>query len=689
MAGNRQTFGEARTFLTRLARDTRGNTLAIMAAALFPLAGLIGGGLDVARMYIVKTRLQHACDAGALAGRKAMGGGTWGQTINDVPNYPDATAERFFNVNYNSQAYGASGVTKAFSENAGKVSGTASAVVPMTVMRIFGKTDETMEVTCEAEMRLPNTDVMFVLDTTGSMNCPVTGACASNSVEQPGSKIAALRVAVKCFYEIVARLDTDAACTGGNPSGGTGSQTQLRFGFVPYATNANVGKLLRNDWFVDQWTYQSRVASQMFGTWASWDGSNLRCISPATSCALGAWANHGTATTQNRSSDCNNAIPTIPPETYEIVAGSSPISVANSETDTQFKTWETVNHSKYQRSYNSSTKICTLQVQTRVIERRAFRNRATASTSGAASVNAWLYRPVAVDVGALKEGSGWKTAGITLPIGNDFTSKTITWDGCIEERGTVRQASYNPIPAGALDLNIDLTPSLTNLQSYWAPALDDVLYPRKTTYSNNSGFNMAEITTLTNFTGQAYSCPTEAKKLQSWTDADAFETYVDSLRASGNTYHDIGLIWGGRLMSPTGLFATENALTPQGGEIERHMIFMTDGDACTENYNYQAYGLAFFDRRQTDPNVVPTGGCTSTGTLTQQVNARTEVLCSAIKNRNITLWVISFGSVASSTVTRLSNCASQGRYFSANDAAALQATFRQIADQISALRLTN
>ena len=68
-----------RGFMSALARDVRGNTLAIMAAALIPLAGLVGGGIDISRMYITKTRLQHACDAGALAGRKAMGGGTWAQ----------------------------------------------------------------------------------------------------------------------------------------------------------------------------------------------------------------------------------------------------------------------------------------------------------------------------------------------------------------------------------------------------------------------------------------------------------------------------------------------------------------------------------------------------------------------------------------------------------------------------------
>ena len=59
-------------FLTRLARDVRGNTLAIVGAALVPLAGMIGSGVDMSRAYMAKTRLQSACDAAALAGRRVM-----------------------------------------------------------------------------------------------------------------------------------------------------------------------------------------------------------------------------------------------------------------------------------------------------------------------------------------------------------------------------------------------------------------------------------------------------------------------------------------------------------------------------------------------------------------------------------------------------------------------------------------
>src|SRR3546814_19331709 len=64
-------------FLTRLLHNDAGNTLAIVAAAIFPLAGMIGGGLDMRCLYLAKTRLQQACDAGVLAGRKAMGWVRW------------------------------------------------------------------------------------------------------------------------------------------------------------------------------------------------------------------------------------------------------------------------------------------------------------------------------------------------------------------------------------------------------------------------------------------------------------------------------------------------------------------------------------------------------------------------------------------------------------------------------------
>jgi len=585
---------KARAFLTALARDTRANTMAMMAMALIPLAGMVGGGLDISRMYIVKTRLQHACDAGALAGRKAMGGGTWTQTVGGVANYPRVMAEKFFEGNYDRNAYGATGITRSFSESAGKVTGSASATVPMTLMRIFGKTRETLTVSCDAEMRLPNTDVMFVLDTTGSMNETPSG--------DNKTKIAGLKLAVKCFYQIIARLDVaDADCEGDEPSGGTGNQVQIRFGFVPYATNVNVGRLLKTEWLANSWYYQSREVASISSNWGSWHDVG--------------WMN------------CSS----IPANTATV----------------EYRTTSTY--------YGS----CYVQRRTKAVT--------------------WRYDRLSKDISGLKNGTGWN-ASFTQPIGDGGGDKTIAWDGCIEERETVKATGYDPIPSGAKDLDIDLVPSSDATR--WGAALPGLLYTRRSTRNSGTGdWDRTAVTTESNYTNSsAYYCPTEAKKMQAWPDPGPFAAYVNSLTPSGNTYHDIGLLWGARLMSPTGLFASENATTPQGAEIERHLIFMTDGDTNTSSSDYNAYGVPWFDRRQTDS--------TTQSSLDQQVDLRFAALCTAVKNKQITLWVISFGTVSSDTVTRLQDCASSGRYFSASNSAQLQATFKSIADQISQLRLT-
>ena len=165
---------QTKGFLARLIGNQAGNVLAMTAAMLIPLRGLVGGGIDMSRLYLTKTRLQQACDAGALAGRRAMGGGSWTTTSG-------GTADRALNMfrgNFKSGDYGATGITDPanginsfpqFSESGGTVTGTAKVNVPMMVVKVLGFTSKNITVNCTAKMEIPNTDVMFVLDNTGSM----------------------------------------------------------------------------------------------------------------------------------------------------------------------------------------------------------------------------------------------------------------------------------------------------------------------------------------------------------------------------------------------------------------------------------------------------------------------------------------------------------------------------------------
>ncbi len=653
--------------LRALARNTRGNTLAIMALAMVPLAGLMGGGIDISRMYITKTRLQHACDAGALAGRKAMGGGTWAQS-NGTPN---TTALQFFDANFPPNGYGGRNLTRAFSESAGKVTGTASLELQMTLVKVVTKdwAYVTLSVNCDAEMRLPNTDVMFVLDTTGSMGDTPSGDSMT--------KIASLKIAVKCFYEIVARLDTDANCTTGTPSGGTGNQTQIRFGFVPYATNVNVGKLLPTAWFADSWHYQTREPVWTVTQNTTYPNAvDTTGPSGTANNSWSAWTNISSGWFSCPSKPANSSTPNT-----TTVSDSTPTIVNGNKVWTTTTTVGTVN-TQYQ---TAGSWPCYLQSRTQTIGTyTSVVHTAAPVVTNVNTFNTWHYAQLNVNVGLLKNGTNWNSS-FQWPIGPNGTNTTINWEGCVEERETVSQASYSPIPSGAKDLDLDSVPTPGDATTMWKPVLPDLIKTR----NGNNNWTLNEATTNNDYgNGSYYACPQEAKKLQSWSDPTAFDDYVDSLSPEGNTYHDIGLIWGGRLMSPTGLFASENAYTPQGGEIERHMIFMTDGDPCTGIDNYTAYGVNWFDRRTVGSSTTPTDGCTTTGNLTAQVNARTAALCTAIKNKNITLWVITFGTLASDTVTRMTACATPGRYFNATNAATIQTTFASIADQISQLRLT-
>jgi Flp pilus assembly protein TadG len=643
-------------FLGRLLKSQAGNTLAMIAAGVFPLLGLMGGGIDMSRLYLTKARLQLACDSGALAGRKMMGGGAW----NANSNKANTTAENMFNANFVNNAYGTNSLTKSFSESAGTVSGTASVVVPMMIMKVFGFANKTISVTCSAEMRIPNTDVMFVLDTTGSMD---------QNDSTGTKKITGLRKAVKCFYETLAKIDIDDVDCGSTPSGGNSSLVQLRFGFVPYSTNVNVGTsvnttrgtspILSNAWMSNSWTYQSREAVR-YNT-----NTGTQSVSEET-------RNNVSSSTCNSLSQGNTVI-------------SGPVTGDPPQSFTLIMDYYSA------KSYDSWSRKCVRYV-TRVTKDW---------TKNASGTNIlWNYKPVEFDVSALKAGgSSWNTS-VSLPIGSGGNNTSITWDGCIEERQTWRNSDgnpsdeYDPADASAYDLNIDMVPTSGDIPTQWHPALKDAIIGRVNDNGDRSYANVLSVNDMD--PNYSYACPRPMSKLATYTTsarATTFKNYVNWLTPSGNTYHDIGMMWGARLLSPTGLFASDNAFTSTGGVIQRHLIFMTDGDTQTSKQNYAYQGVAFWDRRQTRTDTVPTDtsdfGSTDTSLMTTTVNARTLGICNAIKNKNITLWVISFGSgVSDDAKTLLQTCASPGRFFDAADSDDLISNFKSIADKISQLRLT-
>lgn len=692
--------------LSRLAGNEEGNIIALLAVAVIPLIGLVGAGIDIGRIYLTNSRLQGACDAGALLGRKVMGVGRW----NADDGAANEQALQIFDQNFAEGAYGSLDLRRSYSESGGNVRGTASAAVPMALMQIFGQPNKIVTVACQAELRIPNTDVMFVLDTTFSMGETLPGSS--------DTKITGLRRAVKCFYEALAKENIDDVSAEGcnesaNPSNTNTGDVQLRFGFVPYSVNVNVGGLLEQSWMVDRWQYQSREVvnstvanlTPIFGQ----ESQDIESSSATTDLPATEWQNGTSDRVDNGirypfnppaiNAQCVHL--TIPPpykrftETSRVLTSQVP-SVVVHPTD-RVTRYYTKQERDAQRAFRYHYTGTSCQLQFMDFQRTIRTSQISTTTPvtwESSSFGGWIYKPVTFDVSQLKRQTEWPKS-LNLPLGANGTDQTIEWTGCIEERQTVPgqdtdpSNDYDPLPANAYDLDIDLVPN-SDPRTQWAPHLARVIYNRRelTTIAGNQTWSAtatrsnvidSNIPSLLMDTANSH-CPSPAKKVQNWT-AEAFKTYVNSLTIAGNTYHDIGLLWGARILSPTGLFATANA-TP-GKVINRHMVFMTDGETAVDPQDYSAYGVHWYDRRQTPDSLEPTRD-----QLIAVTDARTAALCKAIKSKNITLWVVSYGTVNSDTNRRLETCASEKKFFVAQNVSELLTRFKGIAAEISALRLT-
>lgn len=653
---------KSRCFLRRLARDVRGNTLAIMAIALIPMSAIVGSGVDMSRAYMAKVRLQQACDAGVLAGRRNMEG-------NVLDAASEQQARNFFNFNFPTGTFGATNVVfnpthtvDADGAPNGQVTATASMNLPTTIMKMFGKPDFEIEVDCEAELNVTNTDVMFVLDVTGSMNCAAAdtpSTCSNNGhVEKNNARIRAIRTAVVSFFDTL-----DSAI---------GDDARLRVGFVPYSTTVNVGYLLPAEYLVGSWQYQSRervlVSTTPGGSTGNWSN-------PGWSGYSGYTVQSSVANVTSSYCSSNYPLPNPNPQTSYGTTTSTDTTTTNTSTGV-VTTTTSMSRPATQTEYRRRWGVTDTQGTDRdcVVDYRTRTRTETRTDVATLTPNYdWQYKQRTFpEVATYKTGAAVTTlTGNTTATNGPATAQTSIWAGCIEERNTVAQANFSPIPDAAEDLDIDGIPDSDATR--WRPAWPEIIWGRPTspavTTTDSNGSS-----SLFHPSGDALACPRTASKLEEMTHDQVFNYVNDpSFRAIGYTYHDTGMIWGARLISPDGIFGAENSSAPNGKPINRHIIFMTDGAMNAISQNYGLYGLEQNDQRIGGTN------------LTARHNARFSAICTAAKNKNITIWVVAY---AQTMTTELENCASSGKDFYAADDAQLIAQFSSIADQIAELRLS-
>ena len=656
-------FSRLRRGAKTLLRDTRGNAMFLTAAAILPVIGLLGSGIDIGRAYMAQLRLQQACDAGVLAGRRAMSGGTYNAAA-------QAEANKMFNFNYSSNAYGSSGVTfTSRADGPSNVKGSAAAELPTALMQIFNFQEFDLKVNCTAKLEISNADVMLVLDVTGSM--------ANTNSGDSVNRITALKDATMDCFDTLTTAEV-----------GDG---RLRFGVVPYSSSANVGGILyaKNPaWLADNVTLPSRtpVFKVTWGNATTVPGDEYT----DGEVTVDDWTRIDTASGQTKDS----CLALEPPGDSSASADGRPQSNQTAQyvdgNGNRVTTYDVKQVYKYYtHRYSWSNSKCRLQRGVATFTRTS--QSTVTETPTKTFDNKYVYQDRVFDVSQAKAGTA-----IATDTGDAGASVSRTWGGCVMERATTPFAANQTAPATALDMDVDTAPTSDD-DTKWKLLIPEIAFPRASSPSNTPSttgavnVNSSNVSSenSTNGSWQNYSrywgsgwgvCPVAAMKLTTQTanDRSTFNSYIQSLQPVGGTYHDAGMVWGVRLLSPDGMFADENAdsTSPNKRPISRHIVFMTDGEMAPNMGNLSFQGYEWISKRI---------GATSDSELTSRHNNRFLQLCEKAKAKNITVWVVGFGVTLNSQLT---SCATPGKAYQANNAAQLNDNFQAIARQISKLRLS-
>ena len=191
-------------FLSRFAKNKRGNIALMTALAAIPMIVLAGGAVDLMRITAARTEVQGALDAGVLAAA----------SLSNTRNSTDVVRE-YLDTNVHPTILDPSSISLSVnSTESGRfseVEGSASFSINTQFVSLIGIDQVNVGVTSAASQGIANVEISLVLDVSGSMD---------------GEKIVSLRNDASAF--VTEMLDA-------SPKDSTS------ISIIPYSSNVTIG----------------------------------------------------------------------------------------------------------------------------------------------------------------------------------------------------------------------------------------------------------------------------------------------------------------------------------------------------------------------------------------------------------------------------------------------------------------
>jgi Flp pilus assembly protein TadG len=633
--------------------DRRGSAVVYVAAIAVPLVTIVGVSIDAARGYLVKSKLSQALDAAGLAGGRVA-----------LSPTRDDDIRMYFNTNfppgYMEATLGVNDPQISMDPNAEELTLSASATIPTTFMRILGHEEMTVRASNVIHRTVKGMELVLVMDNTGSMYTTP----APSRMDQMKSAATDLvnilfgsRETAPNFW--VALVPYVAVVNIGTTHGD--------WTFTPTSTPVSISSVVSKK----STTTNSPLSWRVLVTTATPHGfynGQLVDIAGITGANNGVYNGRFMIRTSEPGAPATAPFTTNPITNaatqfvYYIDQGMSafPISGFNPATGVEGQagppatvTGATV--VRPQHAYPAGAwKGC--------VEARDTVAYEAASAEVLPTTEKWRrsYWPSTLNVrfytvgGALlKDGTPARTGDNQWGIGRTPT---------VDERAT----GPSPLPGNnAYGPNLGCGPAITSLQPYKSKALAAIA------------------------------------EMQPW--------------SRGGTMANLGLAWGWRVLSTTwrGMWGGDTPasypLDYNSALVDKVVVLLTDG--TNQWYDYPCHAPGNGNDGSCNGSNAPAGmknavlpndadytaygrlaegrlGTTSNATATTEVDNRMTALCTAMKAQNIIIYTIVVEVPSDPTKLLYRNCATKPEFaFVAPQASDLQAIFRQIATQLTNLRL--